>query len=279
MSMKKVLIVDNDNASIQSMKRVVEDNDFSPQLIIGLEQLEPFKGLDGDVQRIEMGPDDFPPLAFVADYLGGILTPAAEIMGVLKARNVCCIATTITKQQTLSIADFGINKLDMINWVSRWLQPIYALASNQEAVVRTSISGRRKILIVHPSVDTCLSTMEGLRRNDYPCVEPIMKVTHFADGVLSGRNHRNQKVDVALDELAVLFADAPLNENSDDSISAKDIIRGAKGAGVCCVTTSVSKSGILPEADFMIDETQRRNFAERWMRAIYPTACKTLSKG
>jgi hypothetical protein len=91
-----------------------------------------------------------------------------------------------------------------------------------------------------------------------------------------------QEVEIGFEELAVLFVDASTRYDSADnpaSVKSKEIAQGAKVAGVCCVTTSHRQFRILPEADFMIDEGQRRKFIEMWMKAIYPIACKTVRNG
>jgi hypothetical protein len=278
MSTKNVLLIDNDLASAETLESLFSNNKFVPHLLIGLEELEPvIKGYDRNVQRIELIPQQFPPVAFVADTLGGILTPTDEIIRVLHKRNVCCIATTITKQPTLAHADFGISRLNIVDWAQKWLPPVYAVATRPKPGRIDAGEGARKILVINQNEKFGRLMTELLIAYGYPCFEPITKVLRLVDGTVTGYSDSMSEVEIKLKDLAVIFVAASSNEQSGEAPS-REIVQSARAMGVCCVSTSLNQNRTLPEADFMIDETKRQRFVELWMKAIYPTACNTVCR-
>jgi len=277
MNKGKVLVIDNDTSAGATILRLLSGK-FMPQLLIGLQELEPImKGYDHNVKATDLVPQQFPPVAFVADTLGGILTPTDEIMRVLHTRKVCCIATTTTKLPTLAHADFGINRLNLVDWIPRWLQPIHTVASKQKPGPIGIEAGKRKILVVNQSAKFCLSMVKALASNKYPCLEPFTEVLRLGDDTIKGKNTSGQEVEIRFDELAVLFVAGSWSEGSDQ-VLARTIVHSASAVGVCCVSTSYHQSQILPEADFMIDESRYETFVALWMQAIYPTACNTVRR-
>jgi hypothetical protein len=278
MSTKNVLLIDNDLASAETLESLFSNNKFVPHLLIGLEELEPvIKGYDRNVQRIELIPQQFPPVAFVADTLGGILTPTDEIIRVLHKRNVCCIATTITKQPTLVHADFGISRLNIVDWTQKWLPPVYAVSTRPRPGRIDAAEGARKILVINQNEKFGRLMTELLIAYGYPCFEPITRVLRLADGIVTGYSDTMSEVEIKLKDLAVIFVAASSNEQSGE-VPSREIVQSARAAGVCCVSTSLNQNRTLPEADFMIDETKSQRFVELWMKAIYPTACNTVRR-
>jgi len=271
-----VLVIDNDLSSNETIERILSDYKLTPQLLIGLEGLEPtIRGFDRNVQRIELIPERFPALAFVADTVGGILTSTDEIMRVLQQRKVCCIATTVTKPLTLEHVDFGINRLNFPKWAERWLQPIYVIASKQRPAPIVGEAGKRKVLVIHDNIDFLLSMTNLLSQNKYPAFEPLVKVTRLADDKIVGYNTSMQDVEIELDELAMIFVPAVMTRGEGENEALpRAIVQSARAKGVCCVSTSRSEKLVLSEADFMLHESRNKTFIQLWMQAIYPIACK-----